>query len=66
MTEERIKSLMKEKGLTVGRLAKRFRKSHTTIHFLIKRQLKSKRLEERLAVALGVPVEELRGNGKVA
>lgn len=66
MNEEEIKSLMKEKGLTVGQLAERFGKSHTTIHFLIKRQLKSKELERRLARALGVKIAQLRGEGRAA
>jgi len=66
MTEQEIKSRMEEKGLTVMGLAKRFGKSHTTIHFLIKRQMKSDKLEKRLARVLGVTLEEFRGEGKAA
>lgn len=66
MTPEQIKDRMTEKGLTVGTLARRFKKSHTAIHFLIKRQLKSEELDRRLARALGVKLEELRGEGRAA
>lgn len=65
MNEEEIKSIMDKKGLTVGGLAERFEKSHTTIHFLIKRQLKSKDLDRRLARALGVTLKQLRGEQAV-
>lgn len=66
MTEKEIKDLMKEKNLTASELARRFEVSHTAIHFLIKRQLKSEELEKRLARALGVKLEKLRGEGQAA
>ena len=66
MTPREIKSRMKEKGLSQRDLAERFNKSQTAIHFFINGQLKSKDLERRFARALGVKVEQIRGEGKAA
>lgn len=63
MTTEEIKARLKEKGLSERALAKRFKTSPSTVHFLIHRQLTSKRLEKRLARIIGISLEELR-NGK--
>jgi lambda repressor-like predicted transcriptional regulator len=63
MTPEEIKQRVTKLGFTNRALAKRFRVSHTTIHFLLNKSLTSQRLEKRLARLLGVTVEELRDNG---
>lgn len=66
MNEQQIKDLMKKKRLTVGKLAKRFDVSHTTIHFLIRRRMRSRPLEKRMARALGVKLGRFLGNEETA
>lgn len=62
MTAEEIKSRLHKKKLNQLKLAKRFRVSPTAIHFLIHGQLKSRDLQKKLARALGVKLDELRGD----
>lgn len=65
MTPEEIKSRLDEKGLSQGRLARRFRIAKTTAHLLVNRKMTSARLDRRLAKELGVTVAELRGEKAV-
>ena len=60
MTVEEIKSRLAEKGLSQGRLARRFRIAKTTAHLLVNKKLVSARLDRRLAKEFGVTVEELK------
>jgi len=60
MTAGEIKERLKKKKLTQKALADRFGVNHTTIHFLVHGKMKSRRLEIRLARAIGVKVETLR------
>lgn len=62
MTSNEIKERMKEKKLTQNSLAERLGVSQTSINFLIHGKPPSERLQKRFARALGVTVEELRGN----
>lgn len=66
MTPEEIKSRMKEKGLSERALAKRFKASPSSVHFLVNRKLTSARLDRKLARAIGVTLAELRSNGEAA
>lgn len=61
MSPDEIKSRLKEKGFTQGRLARRWRRPHCTVNALVNRKFKSAKLETRLATLLGVSLEELRG-----
>lgn len=61
MTPDQIKTRMKEKGLTQSALAERFGCSIPTVHYLIHNDLTSRQLQLKLARALGVKLEELRG-----
>lgn len=66
MTSEEIKAKMKERKLTQAELARRFDTSEASIHHLVNRKMRSDRLEKRLARALGVKLEQLRGTGEAA
>lgn len=66
MTPNEIKGHMEAKKLTQEKLADRFGVSQTAIHFLIHGRLNSRKLQRRLARALGVKLSQLRGEGKAA
>jgi len=61
MTPQEIKGRMKEKKLSQRRLARRVRVSSTAINYFVNGHLTSEKLETRIARALGVTPEELRG-----
>ncbi len=61
MTPQEIKRRLKEKKLTQLKVAKRFGVSGTSISFLVHGRPPSEKLEKRFARALGVSVEQLRG-----
>ena len=54
-----INSRLKEKGLSQSKLARRWRRNPTTVHFLIHGTLKSALLRKKLAKILEVPIEEI-------
>ncbi|HWP59484.1 MAG TPA: helix-turn-helix domain-containing protein [Candidatus Acidoferrales bacterium] len=66
MTAEEIKQKMKERNITQGDLVRRWKKPKVTISLLVNRRLTSERLEKRLARALGVTLNELRGKSDSA
>jgi transcriptional regulator with XRE-family HTH domain len=66
MTPEKIKARMKEKKLNQNSLAKRLGVSQTSVNFLIHGKPPSEKLEKRFARALGLNVEELRGEVEAA
>jgi len=61
MTASEIKRALRQTGLTQADLAREWRVAPNTVHYLIARKMKSARLERRLAMALGVSVDKLRG-----
>lgn len=60
MTPLEIQEQLKQKNMTAAKLARRWRRSKTAISFLIHGKVNSRRLEQKLADLLGVPVEEIR------
>jgi hypothetical protein len=60
MTPEEIKYRLACKKTSQTSLAKRWRVSGVTVHYLIHRKLRSRDLERRLARVLGVKVSTLR------
>ncbi len=61
MTPQEIKDVLKAKDLTYRQLAKRWGVTSASISNFINGDMKSERLERRLASVLGVSVEFLRG-----
>lgn len=66
MTSVEVKQKLREKNLTQAQLARRFRVSTAAMALFVNRKMTSARLERRLAKELGVTVEELRANERVA
>jgi lambda repressor-like predicted transcriptional regulator len=60
MTPQEIKARLASKNLTAYKLARRWRVSDTTLHFLIHGKMRSRDLERRLARVLGVKLKDLR------
>jgi len=56
---KKIKILMIERGISGRWLARRVRRSDSIVSRVIHGQKKSRRIEDAIARALGVPVEEL-------
>lgn len=66
MTADEIKDRMKQRKFTQYTLAEHLGVSQTSINFLVHGKPPSEKLEKRFARALGLKVEELRGEGKAA
>ena len=58
MTPDQIKSLIKEKGGSQNRVARRLRISQTSLSFFVNGKLKSDKIGQRLARFLGVKKED--------
>ena len=63
---EEFKQKLKEKNLTQAKLAKRLNVSTAAMALFVNGKMTSARLERGLARALGVKLEELRGNQQQA
>ena len=59
-----IKARLKAKGLTQGDLSRKWKKSRSTVSFLVNRKMTSAELERKLAEILDVAVAELRDGKK--
>jgi transcriptional regulator with XRE-family HTH domain len=56
-----IKIKLLQRGITQLDLARRWKRPMSTVSMLVNRKMKSRELERKLARALNIPVEELRG-----
>ena len=61
MTPSEVKIKLIEKGIKQSDLAKRWKRPVATVSMLVNRRFKSEELERKLARAIGVKVEDLRG-----
>ena len=61
MTAEQIKEIMATKGLTQGKLCRRWNAPKATVSALVNRKMTSARYERMLARALGIKLAQLRG-----
>jgi hypothetical protein len=61
MTPSEVKIKLLEKGIRQADLAKKWKRPMGTVCMLVNRRFKSNELERKLARAIGVSVEELRG-----
>lgn len=59
MNQKEIQLLLKGKGFTQSKLARRWRRHRSTISFLIKGELQSQVLRRKLAELLGIPESDL-------
>lgn len=67
MNAAQVKIKLIERNLRVTDLARRWNRPMSTVSLVVNRKLKSAALERKLALAIGVSVEELRGgNGEAA
>ena len=59
LSAEEINRRLRAKGFTKSSLARRWRRSHTTVRFLIAGQLTSAPLRKKLAAILEVDISEI-------
>ena len=64
LSVEEINARLKEKGFTHAKLARRWRRSQSTVFYLVRGRIKSALLRKQLAAILEVPIEDIPQPGE--